>query len=466
MAKAKNTKKALLASIISIMLCLAMLVGSTFAWFTDSVTSGMNKVVAGTLDIELEYCKDPSAENADWQPVQGADNLFDIELWEPGVTGVVYFRLSNRGTLALKYQLGMNFTDTVIGESVTDKEIKLSEVLMFGIAAGQNETFESREDAIAAIQANEKALGAGYTDGQNVAVTDDKTYFALVVYMPERVGNDANYKTGTPPPSIDLGVTLVATQLNSESDSFGPDYDVSATFSEVSNADDHKVYDAETLLQKSSDESEDTIEIQLGGDITATETVITVAEGNTVSVDFENNELTIVGDITGVKCAPGAILTLSNGKITGSDAAIQLLSVGDDTDAAVPFIDANGGTIILDNMTIVTETGSCVVSTGANGYLYIWSSSIDASNSENVAVFVGADAAAEIDVDSERVTGSFNVTDGGSLVIFSGYFTADPTNYLSSDENGYSIVGDALVDGYYAVVRIDESDFEDPFGDE
>ena len=158
MTNSKNTKRALLASILSLMLCLTMLIGSTFAWFTDSVTSGKNKIVAGNLDIELEYCLDPSAEGAEWKSVQDATDLFgDITLWEPGTTGVVYFRLSNLGTLALKYKLGMSFTDTVIGTSVMGNEIKLSEILEFGIVAGQETTFASRQEAIDAV-----------TDAQNV----------------------------------------------------------------------------------------------------------------------------------------------------------------------------------------------------------------------------------------------------------------------------------------------------------
>lgn len=77
MTKAKNTKKALLLSVLSMMLCLSMLVGSTFAWFTDSVTSGVNKIVAGNLDVEMEYAvlnEDGSVK--EWKSVEG-ESLFD-----------------------------------------------------------------------------------------------------------------------------------------------------------------------------------------------------------------------------------------------------------------------------------------------------------------------------------------------------------------------------------------------------
>ena len=227
MTKSKNTKRALLASVLSLMLCAAMLVGSTFAWFTDSVTSGKNKIVAGNLDIELEYCLDPSAEGAEWKSVQDAEDIFGgITLWEPGTAGVVYFRLSNLGTLAFKYKLGMNFTDTVIGTSVMGNEIKLSEILEFGIVSEQAATFANREAAIKAVNGAKK-LNAGYSEEQTMAVTDEKSYFALVVYMPTTVDNEANYR-GDVVPSIDLGVTLFATQTPYENDSFGNDYDINA----------------------------------------------------------------------------------------------------------------------------------------------------------------------------------------------------------------------------------------------
>ena len=57
MMNKKSTKRSLLLSALSLVLCLSMLVGTTFAWFTDSVTSGKNRIVAGNLDVELEYAK-------------------------------------------------------------------------------------------------------------------------------------------------------------------------------------------------------------------------------------------------------------------------------------------------------------------------------------------------------------------------------------------------------------------------
>ena len=104
MKKTRSTKQALIMSALSLLLCMSMLIGTTFAWFTDSVESLNNKIVAGNLDVELYWSTDAS----DWKKVDDTTNVFTDELWEPGHTEVVYLKVVNEGTLALKYQLGIN----------------------------------------------------------------------------------------------------------------------------------------------------------------------------------------------------------------------------------------------------------------------------------------------------------------------------------------------------------------------
>ena len=287
MAKSKNTKRALLASVLSLMLCMAMLVGSTFAWFTDSVTSGKNKIVAGNLDIDLEYSLDPSAEPAEWNCVEGATELFgDIDLWEPGTTGVVYFRLSNPGTLALKYKLGMNFIDTVIGKNEDGGDIKLSEILEFGIVENQSETFRDREAAMAAVTGAKK-LNKGYSDEQSMGATDVEKYFALVVYMPTTTGNEANYR-GDKIPQIDLGINLVAKQDTVEEDSFNNDYDANAEYPTV------EVSTKESFFRALENPANDTI--ILTDNIEISSQTPAVATDN-VTIDLNGKTLTASGSL-------------------------------------------------------------------------------------------------------------------------------------------------------------------------
>lgn len=224
MTKKKSTKRALLMSALSLLMCVTMFVGSTFAWFTDEVTSGNNKIVAGNLDIELEYYT-----GSEWKTVNGATDLFSKELWEPGHTEVVYLKLSNLGSLALKYQLGINVVSEKGGTNVVDKAFKLSEHIYMGVVENVEPTYSSREAAIEAAKGGANGIiGNGYTKSGSMNADANELYMAVVVYMPETVGNEANYKSGTDAPEINLGINLIATQLTKEIDSFGPDYDEDA----------------------------------------------------------------------------------------------------------------------------------------------------------------------------------------------------------------------------------------------
>ena len=49
MTSSKSTKRALVSSALAIIMCVAMLVGATFAWFTDTASTGVNKIVSGKI---------------------------------------------------------------------------------------------------------------------------------------------------------------------------------------------------------------------------------------------------------------------------------------------------------------------------------------------------------------------------------------------------------------------------------
>lgn len=234
MKKNKNTKKALLTSFISLLICLATFIGATFAWFTDSETSGTNKIQSGNLDIKLEYSK--TLEDGSWKPVtEDTKDLFtDLEgndmLWEPGAASVVYLKITNAGTLAFKYNLGVNVINELVGKNVNDETFKLSDYIMFGQVEFDDEdlAYTTREEAIDALTTS-KNISNGYALTGNMNAEDEKV-IALVVYMPENVGNVANYKTGTTAPEINMGISLVATQYTKEKDSYDDQYDKDSKF--------------------------------------------------------------------------------------------------------------------------------------------------------------------------------------------------------------------------------------------
>ena len=124
--KIKSTKRALLMSVLSLLLCMSMLVGTTFAWFTDSVTSGKNTIQSGNLDVELYY-SDKAA--GPWTKVTSSTDIFGYNLWEPGYTKVAYFKVVNEGSLALKYTLTADVYSETPGINKDGKNFLLSDYL-------------------------------------------------------------------------------------------------------------------------------------------------------------------------------------------------------------------------------------------------------------------------------------------------------------------------------------------------
>jgi len=232
MNESTKTKKALRGSLFALFLCIVLLIGTTFAWFTDTASTGVNKIQAGNLKVGLQYSHDGGAT---WKEAKDAEDIFAKEaLWEPGHVEYVNLKVSNLGNLALKYKLGINVASETPGINVNDATFKLSDYLKMAVVDGATK-YDTRDEALIAA-ANGGTL-ADYTKDGRLApqgktlgeITDNKTV-TVIVYMPETVGNEANYKTGTTAPSIDMGIEVNATQLNSESDSFGPDYDENATY--------------------------------------------------------------------------------------------------------------------------------------------------------------------------------------------------------------------------------------------
>ena len=219
----KKSKQALIHSVIALLLCVSMFVGTTFAWFTDSVTSMNNIIQSGTLDIDLEYMD----AQGNWHSVNQNTNVFDEDaLWEPGHTEVVYLRVINKGNLALKYQLGVNVASETPGTNVAGDQFKLSDYIKMGAVEGVSTAYTTRDEARKAVTAS-GTLASGYVTYGKMLANDPMQYIALVVYMPEEVDNVANYR-GDAVPTIHLGINLLATQLTHENDSFGPDYDEGA----------------------------------------------------------------------------------------------------------------------------------------------------------------------------------------------------------------------------------------------
>ena len=215
MTKQKSTKRALLLSALSLLMCVSMLIGSTFAWFTDSVTSGNNKIVAGNLDVALYHTNGTDTG----EEVTDTTKLFDeVALWEPGAMVWEKLTVRNLGSLALKYTLSVNVSDVSVvnGKSLAD-------VLKVAVM-----TEQPTRDNIKTATTQDLETFALKGEGVLDAKTGVDTFYVAIYWAPTADDNDYNiageqlYAT--------LGVNLLATQATVEKDSFDDQYDKDATY--------------------------------------------------------------------------------------------------------------------------------------------------------------------------------------------------------------------------------------------
>ncbi len=226
--KANTTRKALLLSVISFVLCLSMLVGTTYAWFTDSVVSSGNIIKSGNLKISLEWMegtKAPAADSTDWKDAStGA--IFDYDLWEPGYVCARHIKIENEGSLALKYKVTFEATGEV--SELTDVIDVYYADPAVQVTGRDALTEDMKIGTLTEVLAGMETTAAG------TLLKDGKDIITLVFKMQESAGN---YYQGMSIGS-EFEVKVFATQLTAESDSFNDQYDANADYDgEISNID-------------------------------------------------------------------------------------------------------------------------------------------------------------------------------------------------------------------------------------
>ena len=332
----KFNKKALLASVLSLLLCMAMLVGTTFAWFTDTASSTGNKIVAGKLNVDLELLDE---ETNVWESVKDDnDPIFNYEDWEPGYTDVKLLRVENQGTLALKWKaVFVSATSLSDLANVIDVYVK-----PYGVVA----------DASTVVYPTDRALD-GYVRVGTVAefvntieettngilLEGETAYLGIALKMQETAGNEYQ--------EMDLGafdINIVATQLASEFDSIDNKYDEGATFGtyiELNAGDD-------LLAAMKSAQANMPLTIKLNGDvewpteghhgendITPASSIVIDGNGHTITATGEG--VTPLGDVE-------APMTLKNVKIVDN-------SVSYNEDAwEFTYLEIGGSRLTCDNV--------------------------------------------------------------------------------------------------------------------
>ena len=316
MTNSKSTKRALISSTLAILMCVAMLVGTTFAWFTDTASTGVNKIQAGNLDIELQM-KDNDGK---WVNAEGKILPFLVEgkipadgtqiLWEPGCTYYVpEVRVLNKGNLAVKFE----YIPEALG--VTGKLAEVLE-LVFKTPVDANGEEVNIEPEILKPGEASPAWSFGY-------------------HMLESAGNEYQNATAT-----GICVTVVATQATYEKDSIDDQYDKDAEYPiSVTTGDE---------LQAIVSNATAPVNIVLTNSITTNNFVIPADKD--VTLDLNGRTVTNAGSHT----------ILNKGHLTLTDSS---------ADKSGQIISLKGNTAALrngDNAVCVVEGGT-ISRDGANG---------------------------------------------------------------------------------------------------
>ena len=227
MKKQNSTRKSLMLSAVALLCCFVMLLGTTYAWFTDTVTSAGNTIQSGSLKIDLLH---KTGEDK-WTSVKETPDhkVFDYDKWEPGFTAVEMLKVVNLGTLALRYQLSLvvQINSAELGPNGENLADVIDVYVNEGDGTANNwATIKdnwTRKGTLTEVINNPADFFSGMLKPMSDSNTDDEKTLTVALHMQETAGNEyQNLSVGI------INVNLIATQATNESDSFGSDYDSNA----------------------------------------------------------------------------------------------------------------------------------------------------------------------------------------------------------------------------------------------
>jgi len=338
MTNKKNTKRALLSSALALVMCISMLIGSTFAWFTDSVTSSGNIIQSGSLKVTMEWLNgkdDPTATDAAWKDAsEGA--IFKSTLWEPGYTEVRHIKIENEGTLALKYKLNI-----VANGEVSDLADVIDVYYIDPATAAITDRTQLTEDK--KIGTLTEVLAGLEVSGNGVLVPAGKEgdgyksveIITIALKMQESAGNEYQEKAI----GSDFAIQLLATQYTYEEDSFDNQYDKDALYPVVS---------ADELVSAVSEGKS----VVLNNEITMDSAV--TFESDNARIELDGNDLVI--QTTQSKLADDAVLNITDSTGTAN------LILGDSSTGDEGRITLSGEAELNVDTDVVIDKGSIELS--------------------------------------------------------------------------------------------------------
>ena len=454
MESSKSTKRALLTSALALLMCVTMLVGATFAWFTDTASTGVNKIQAGNLDIKVEY---RTTADGNWQLLDNATDLFGAAgtLFEPGHTRVVELRITNAGNLALKYKIGTNVVSETAGTNKAGNPYKLSDYLKVGTTSIQQ---YNPTDQISSLmerlifQKGDFGMWTArdfanfeleYTSNGNVHALQPGAaqILGIKVYMPETVGNEANAISTEKAAFINFGLNVVATQYAVESDSFGTQYDKDAPldFEPVSTADELKAAAANGK------------NVQLTQDVALTDAL---TFNNAVTIDLNGKTLTSSLNSAGYSLVAKADATIVNGTYKGTGSARGIGAYGNLTMRNVT-VDVAGQVGVacsaadrqytIEDSTI--KGGYALCNFNNNATINVSNSTLEGKNTG--FYHNGSNSGLNLTVTGTKINAGNNGTDATGVYISGSTATRDAGGYQKASFTDCTVKGNAAIEVKY-----------------
>ena len=197
-------------SLCAVLLWVALGTGTSLAWFTDSSSRLRNIFHVADFTMKVSH----RTERGGYEVVDGQTRLFDDEaLYEPGYAQVVYLKIENRGDLPFLFRTAVSTADYTTAVNVFGTQFNLQDYLRFGLLmADTEENLNKKLSSRTLTAAAADSPLSNYSSETAVLAAGEETYAALIVRMPEEIGNEANHR-GSTIPCVKLGVIVEATQI-------------------------------------------------------------------------------------------------------------------------------------------------------------------------------------------------------------------------------------------------------------
>lgn len=212
MKQHKATRTALALSVFLLIFWFLLGTNATLSWFSDTTQTAKNTFIIGDLNLDVEY---KNSFVTTYMEMNRESKVFNENaLYEPGYTQVVWLKIHNKGNVDFNYKVAVDVNSYTTSINQYGAEFCLPPYLRFGMVFGESEAQLNRELAQALGDRSLESVGLNtYAQRDPVTVLAKQTrYAAVVVYMPETVGNEANYQKGYDAPQVDLGMTVFAQQ--------------------------------------------------------------------------------------------------------------------------------------------------------------------------------------------------------------------------------------------------------------